>query len=77
MVSASPRAMFRDLPAALGRHAGGHHQRPGDHPVPHAHVQVGGVDEQVGEPGAVQAAGQELVHALVDARRGSLRPWSG
>ena len=69
--------MFRDLPAALGRHAGGHHQRPGDHPVPHAHVQVGGVDEQVGEPGAVQAAGEELVHALVDARRGSLRPWSG
>ena len=34
--------------------------------MPHSHVQVGGVDEQVGEPGAVQAAGQELVHALVD-----------
>ena len=75
-VSASPRAMFRDLPAALGRHAGGHHQRPADHPVPHSHVQVGGVDEDVGEPGAVQAAGQELVHALVDARRGSARPSS-
>ena len=42
VVWASPRAMFRDLPAALGRHSGDHHQRPADHPVPHAHVQVGG-----------------------------------
>ena len=33
--------------------------------------------EQVGEPGAVQAAGQELLDPLVDARRGSARPWSG
>ena len=61
-----PQGHAQDLPAAFGRHAGGHHQRPADHPVPHSHVQVGGVDEQVGEPGAVQAAGQELVHALVD-----------
>ena len=65
-VSASPRAMFRDLAAAFGRHAGGHHQGPADHPVPHSHVQVGGVDEQVGEPGVVQRPGEELVHALVD-----------
>ena len=77
VVSASPRAMFRDLPTPFGRHAGGHHQRPADHPPAHSHVQVRGVHEDVGEPGAVQAAGQELVHALVDARRGSLRPWSG
>ena len=42
MVSASPRAMFRDLAAAFGRHAGGHHQRPADHPPAHSHVQVGG-----------------------------------
>ena len=65
-VSASPRAMFRDLPAALGRHAGGHHQRPADHPVPHSHVQVRGVDEQVGEPGVIQRPGEELLDALVD-----------
>ena len=31
---------------------------------------------EAGEPGAVQAAGEELVHALVDARRGSARPSS-
>ena len=66
VVSASPRAMFRDLPTPFGRHAGGHHQRPADHPPAHPHVQVRGVHEDVGEPGAVQAAGQELVHALVD-----------
>ena len=77
VVSASPRAMPRILPAPLGRHAGGHHQRPADHPVPRPHVQVRGVHEQVGEPGVVQRPGEELVHALVDARRGSLRPWSG
>ena len=34
--------MFRDLPAALGRHAGGHHQGPADHPAPHPHIEVGG-----------------------------------
>ena len=37
-----PQGHSQDLPAAFGRHAGGHHQRPADHPVPHAHVQVGG-----------------------------------
>ena len=47
-VSASPRAMFRDLPAALGRHSGGHHQRPADHTAPHAHVQVGGARRRRG-----------------------------
>ena len=61
-----PQGHSQDLPAAFGRHAGGHHQRPADHPVPHSHVQVGGVDEQVGEPGVVQRPGEELVHALVD-----------
>ena len=66
VVSASPGAMFRDLPAALGRHAGGHHQGPADHPAPRPHVQVRGVDEQVGEPGVVQAAGEELLDALVN-----------
>ena len=67
----------RDLPAAPGRHAGDHHQRPRDHPPTHSHVQVRGVDEDVGEPGVVQAAGQELLDDFVDARRGSGRPWSG
>ena len=66
VVSASPRAMFRDLPAALGRHAGSHHQRPADHPPAHSHVQVGGVDEQAGEPGAIQGAVQEGADRLVD-----------
>ena len=61
-----PQGHAQDLAAAFGRHAGGHHQRPADHPPAHPHVQVRGVDEDVGEPGAVQAAGQELVHALVD-----------
>ena len=42
VVSASPRAMFRDLPAPFGRHAGGHHQRLADHPPAHPHIQVGG-----------------------------------
>ena len=32
--------------------------------------------EDVGEPGAVQRPGEELVHALVDTRRGSARPWT-
>ena len=61
-----PQGHAQDLPAALGRHAGGHHQRPADHPPAHPHIEVRGVHEDVGEPGAVQAAGQELVHALVD-----------
>jgi len=56
----------QDLAAAFGRHSGGHHQRPADHPVPHSHVQVGGVDEQVGEPGVIQRPGEELLDALVD-----------
>ena len=77
VVSASPGPCSGILPAPLGRHAGGHHQGLTDHPVAHCHIQVGGVDEDVGEPGVVQAAGQELVHALVDARSGSAKPRSG
>ena len=61
-----PQGHSQDLPAAFGRHAGGHHQRPADHPVPHSHVQVGGVDEQVGEPGVIQRPGEELLDPLVD-----------
>ena len=66
VVSASPRAMFRDLPTPFGRHAGGHHQRPADHPPAHPHIEVRGVDEQVGEPGVIQRPGEELLDPLVD-----------
>ena len=61
-----PQGHSQDLPAALGRHAGGHHQGPADHPPAHPHVQVGGVDEQVGEPGVIQRPGEELLDPLVD-----------
>ena len=38
-----------DLPAAVSTHTGGDHHRPGDDPPPDPGLDVGGVDEHVGE----------------------------
>ena len=40
--------------------------RLGDHPVVDPDIHIGGVHEQVGEPGVVQRVGEELTHCLVD-----------
>ena len=56
----------QDLATSLGRDPGGDHQGLGDHPVAQAYVEVGGVHEQVGEPGVVQWPGQKLRDSLAD-----------
>ena len=56
----------QNLATSLGRDPGGDHQGLGDHPVVDPDIHIGGVHEQVGEPGVLQWAGEELTHRLVD-----------
>ena len=56
----------QDLATSLGRDPGSDDQSLRDHLVVDPDIHVGGVDEQVGEPGVLQWAGEELTHCLVD-----------
>jgi len=53
------------LPVAVSSDPSGHRRRLGDAV---AHVQIGGVEIDVGELDVVQAPGAERLHALVEAR---------
>jgi hypothetical protein len=56
-----------DLPAAVGGDTGGDHDGLGDHDaVLGTDVEVGGVEEEVGELGVVQPPGAERPDALVE-----------
>lgn len=61
-----PEADPEDLAASFARDGGGDHERLGDDPASHSDGEVGGVQEQVGEPGVVEAACQEVGDGLVD-----------
>ena len=55
-----------DLSPALTADTGGNHESVRDDAAAVADVEVGGVQEQVREPGVIDPAVQELMHRLVD-----------
>src|SRR3546814_10087494 len=55
-----------DLPPPLAADAGRDDESLGEDAAAVADVEVGGVEEQVGEPGGIDASVQELVHRLID-----------
>ncbi len=61
-----PEGHPEDLPPSLAADAGRDDESLRDDAATHAHVEVGRVQEQVGEPGVIDPAVQELVHGFVD-----------
>ena len=63
-----------DLAVAGGGDTGGDHDRPGHDPTADAALDVGGVDEHVGELDMVERAGAERLEVVVELARRSVTP---
>jgi hypothetical protein len=66
-----------DLPPPVAADTGGHDEGLGDDTAAVAHVEIGGVQEQIREPGVIDPAMQELLHRLIDLPRRSSTPSTG
>ncbi len=66
LVLAVAHGQAQHLPGAIGGHPGGHHDGLGHHPSSFVGLDVGGVEEDVGELDVVQATLAELLHGTVE-----------